>query len=217
MGRLAHVEDDRRGDGDARRRAIVFLLRLSGVKQCLLVSLLSVGIGFTLAACSGNDDTGAPASTTTGGPAATTGTGQAVIAPDGLGVAKFGDGADAAVAKLIAEFGAPQRDFAPPDCAPQITRSLEWDALHVDLNQTFVGYAYATAGGPPIRTAAGIGKGSTVAQLKSAYGSKLAVEEGIESSTFTITLPTGRIDGYVSGTEGSDTIESLYAGTVCGE
>jgi hypothetical protein len=187
------------------------------MKQRLLVSLLSVGIGFTLAACSGNDDKAASTSSTTGGPAPITAKGQAVISPDGLGVANFGDGADAAVAKLIAEFGAPQRDFAPPDCAPQITRSLEWDALRVDLNQTFVGYSYSTTGSPPIRTTAGIGKGSTVAQLKSAYGSQLALEEGIESSQFTITLPNGRIDGYVSGTEGSDTIETLYAGTVCGE
>jgi hypothetical protein len=186
------------------------------MKQRLLVSLLSVGIGFTLAACSGNDDKGASNSSTTGGPAPITGKGQAVIAPDGLGVANFGDSADAALAKLTAEFGPPQRDFAPPDCAP-ITRSLEWDALHVDLNQTFVGYTYATSGGPPIRTAAGIGTGSTVAQLKSAYGSTLALEEGIESSQFTITLPNGRIEGYVSGTEGTDPIEALYAGTVCGE
>jgi hypothetical protein len=187
------------------------------MKLRLLVRLLSVGLGFTLAACSGNDDNDASTSSTTGGAAATTGAGQAVLAPDGLGVANFGDPADAAVVKLTAEFGPPQRDFAPPDCAPQITRSLEWDALHVDLNQTFVGYTYSTAGGPPIRTAAGIGKESTVAQLKSAYGSKLALEEGIESSTFTITLPTGTIQGYVSGTEGPDPVESLYAGTVCGE
>lgn len=183
----------------------------------LLVRLLSVGVGFTLAACSGNGDQGAATSSTTGGAATTTGAGQAVLAPDGLGVANFGDPADAAVAKLTAAFGAPQRDFAPPDCAPQITRSLEWDALHVDLNQTFVGYTYSTAGGPPVRTAAGIGQGSTVAQLKSAYGSKLALEEGIESSTFTITLPAGSILGFVSGTEGTDPVESLYAGTVCGE
>ncbi len=87
----------------------------------------------------------------------------------------------------------------------------------MDLNQAFVGYTYNTTDGPPIRTAAGIGMGSTVAQLKSAYGSQLALEEGIESSQFTITLPNGRIDGYVSGTEGSDTVETLYAGTVCGE
>lgn len=187
------------------------------MKQRLLICLLSVGIGVTLAACSGDDDKGASTSSTTGGPAATTSTGKAVLAPDGLGVAAFGDPTDAAVAKLTAEFGPPQRDFAPPDCAPQITRSLEWDALHVDLNQAFVGYTYSTAGGPPIRTAAGIGKESTVAQLKSAYGSKLAVEEGIESSTFTITLPTGTINGYISGTEGDDLVEALYAGTVCGE
>jgi hypothetical protein len=185
--------------------------------QRLLVRLLSIGLGFALAACSGDDDKGASTSSTTGGATATTGAGQAVLAPDGLGVANFGDPADAAVAKLTAAFGAPQRDFAPPDCAPQITRSLEWDALHVDLNQAFVGYTYSTAGGPPIRTAAGIGNGSTVAQLKSAYGSKLALEEGIESSTFTLTLPNGRIDGYVSGTEGDDPVEALYAGTVCGE
>lgn len=186
------------------------------MKRRLLVSLLSVGIGFTLAACSGDDDMGESSSSTTGGPTPITGKGQAVIAPDGLGVTKFGDAADAAVAKLTTEFGAPQRDFAAPDCAPHITRSLVWDALRVDLNQTFVGYSYSTAGGP-IRTAAGIGTGSTVAQLESAYGSQFALEEGIGVSSFTITLPNGRIDGFASGLEGSDTVETLYAGTVCGE
>jgi hypothetical protein len=79
-----------------------------------------------------------------------------------------------------------------------------------------IGFALVACSGND-ETAAGIGMGSTVAQLKSAYGSQLALEEGIESSQFTITLPNGRIEGYVSGTEGTDPIEALYAGTVCGE
>lgn len=102
-------------------------------------------------------------------------------------------------------------------CAPQITRSLEWDALHVDLGQTFVGYSYATTGGPALRTAAGIGTGSTVNELRTAYGSKFVLEEGIEASQFQISLPNGSLDGYVDGSEGNDTVESLNAGTVCGE
>ncbi len=83
------------------------------MKQRRLVSLLSAGIAVTLAACSGNDDKGASTSSTTAGAAATAG--GAVIAPDGLGVASFGDSADAALAKLTAAFGAPPREFAPPD------------------------------------------------------------------------------------------------------
>jgi hypothetical protein len=139
----------------------------------------------------------------------------AVLAPDGLGVVKFGEATDAALATLRARFGAPRE--LPSECR-DIARVLEWDALVAYFGPTFVGYHYLTEGGPPLRTEAGIGKGSTVGQLKAAYATKLAFGEGpADGPLFEITLPAGVLGGYAGGPADTDTVETFFAGTTCGE
>jgi hypothetical protein len=133
------------------------------MRRRVLSALLSVTMGLAIAPCSNESGdraltttstqatpdspaTATSVSTATSSPDATAQ--PAVIAPDGLGVARFGDPAEAVVAKLKEKFGAPDRDFTQPDCAPEVTRTLEWDALTVNFSQTFIGYMYATAAAP---------------------------------------------------------------------
>jgi hypothetical protein len=77
---------------------------------------------------------------------------------------------------------------------------------------------------PPLRgyspkTAAGIGFGSTLAELRAAYGGRLRVSSGLPGPVhrFQVRLDAGELSGSLSGRTPSATVTGLAAGAVCGE
>jgi len=78
---------------------------------------------------------------------------------------------------------------------------------------------------PPLRgysprTAAGIGFGSTVAELRAAYGSRVRISFGEPGMTYRFTVgqgAAGELSGSLSGATPEATVTNLVAGAVCGE
>ena len=70
------------------------------------------------------------------------------------------------------------------------------------------------------RTAAGIGFGSTVAELRAVYGSRLRITFGEPGTTYQFTVGRGAtiaLFGSLSGGTAQSTVTWLAAGAVCGE
>jgi hypothetical protein len=69
------------------------------------------------------------------------------------------------------------------------------------------------------KTAAGIGFGSTVAELRATYGRRVSTSSGLPGPThrFRIRLDGGEVSGSLSGGTPAATITGLAAGAICGE
>jgi hypothetical protein len=70
------------------------------------------------------------------------------------------------------------------------------------------------------RTAAGIGFGSTVAELRAAYGGGVRISFGTPGNIYRFRIaqgPAGELSGSLSGGEPGATVTGLEAGAVCGE
>jgi hypothetical protein len=78
---------------------------------------------------------------------------------------------------------------------------------------------------PPLRgysprTAAGVGFGSTLAELRAAYGSRLRISSGAPGNGYRFTVgqgAAGELSGSLSGGTPRATVTFLAAGAVCGE
>jgi hypothetical protein len=78
---------------------------------------------------------------------------------------------------------------------------------------------------PPLRgysprTAAGIGFGSTVAELRAAYGSRVRISFGAPGNIYRFRIgqgAAGELSGSLSGGTPAATVTVLHAGAVCGE
>ncbi len=195
-----------------------------------LAGLLSVAIGLTLTACSDDKNDAASTTSTSGStttaPAPSSSSSSSittvpalVMGPDGLGPVKLGDAAEAALATLREILAAPG-DIRDSSCAPSVTREADWGSLVVYVDaKSVVGYLHLLGEpGPELRTDTGIGKGATVAQLRSAYGSKLQFSPSAAGDfEFEIRLPNGTLRGYTEGTGDADKVVSILAGKDCGE
>jgi len=86
---------------------------------------------------------------------------------------------------------------------------VQHDGLVLVLRgERFVGWS-ATPGSP-LRTADGLGSGTTLAELRQAR-SDVQVRQGTLGPGFT----SGRLAGFLDGTGDTGTVTSLYAGDVC--
>jgi hypothetical protein len=75
-------------------------------------------------------------------------------------------------------------------------------------------------GGYSPRTAAGIGFGSTIAELRAAYGSRVRISSGTPGNTYRFRIgqgAAGELSGSLSGGTPAATVTGLDAGAVCGE
>jgi hypothetical protein len=173
-----------------------------------------------------------PTLATTASSAPASGTAAVALKPDGIGDLAFGAGEAEARAALTKAFGPPTFDESLPaeSCSTGATRRVSWGDLTVLLGPgpggglTMVGWTYGTTAppaSPALTTAEGIGVGSTVAQLRAAYGDRLQVSQDTAAGVVRFTVPGSRyqlpLAGVVSGPGDTATVRALYAGSYCGE
>ena len=127
------------------------------------------------------------------------------------------------------ELGPPDKDTpVPPGASCGATRSLQWADLAVFVNDTpnaptgksgFLGWYDGVASPKPplgLLTDKGIGVGSTVGQLKAAYGPDVSISRGEQGAGFNLTAQTGILLGQLSGQTDGDHIKNIQAGGFCG-
>lgn len=180
-------------------------------------------------------------SPTTTAPAATTTTTTApaaaslVLRPDGLGDAMFGADPVEVIAYLSSILGAPTADSGWADplsafgvCPGTEVRGVTWGDLGVlfsDSSSVLTGrrHFFTYLYGPPfgativpagMRTDAGIGVGSTVAELLAGHPDAVVFPADLYGPYFVI---GDGITGFLTGTGPDDVVLSFIGGTGCGE
>jgi hypothetical protein len=174
--------------------------------------------------------TGPTPAATTASSAPASGTAAFVLKPDGIGDLAFGAGEAEARAALTKALGPPTFDESLPaeSCSTGATRRVSWGDLTVLLGPgpggglTMVGWTYGTSEPPPtpaLTTAEGIGVGSTVAQLRAAYGDRVMVSEDTAAGVVRFSVQGSRyqlpLAGVVSGPGDTATVRALYGGSYC--
>ena len=208
-------------------------LRLRRAIRIVLPVVLLAG-----AACGGDDKesvtttTTAPTTTSTA-PTTTTALltkDQIVLAADGVGAIKFGNNSANTIRRFMDALGEPEKNTPlPAGTACGATRRLHWANFQVLVNEVTSASGAGKPGftgwflGPPtaapldLKTEKGITVGSTVAELKAAYGDDLTVAgRGAEGPGFTITAPGGIMLGLLSAATDAGKIKDIQAGNYCG-
>lgn len=204
------------------------------MRRHLLCVLLA--IAFLAAGCSddeGGDNTSSTTTTTTAVGATTTSTTAAgssttaapapkiVLEPEGLGAVKFGQLEPVVVDTLTDAFGAPSGAGGGCELAGTTVTTTRWKELTVQFaDGHFDSYTVRPRAGEPaalnLKTAEGIGLGSTKAQLQAAYGNRLIIPglppEFQEPNSFAISFPGSErsIRGGLSGAANTATVEGLF-------
>ena len=165
---------------------------------------------------SSTSSTAAPSSTTTTAPAP-----KIVLEPEGLGAVDFDDLEPAVVDILTDAFGAPSGSGGGCELAGTTVTTTRWKELTVQFaDGKFDSYSVRPRSGESpalnLKTAEGIGLGSTKAQLQSAYGNRLTIpglpSEFQEPDSFSIAFPGSErtIRGVLSGGANTAVVESLF-------
>ena len=207
--------------------------------RSLLVTAVTV-VALLGAGCDDDDDppaittsvavtTTAPAVTTTGGvtttgPAAATTTVPAaadiVLRVDGLDLVDFGDPKDPALSALSAALGTVDETGVGCELGGPGTSTARWKELSVEFADGGVrSYTVRPPNGVApvlnLKTEAGIGLGSTVAQLKTAYGARLTIPglgPEFDPESFGISFPgTDRVIlGSLSETSDAGVVTGIF-------
>jgi hypothetical protein len=157
---------------------------------------------------------------------------QIVLAANGLGGELVFHEANAArtINLLRQALGEPEKNQPlPAQATCQATRRLQWGNLQVLVNEvTSVsgagrpGFAGWYLGAPSatthdLKTEKGIGIGSTVANLKAAYGTEsVVISRGESGPGFSVTLPSGIILGQLDALTDAGKVKNIQAGNYCG-
>lgn len=188
-------------------------------------------------------DTGPPATPAPTPPAATAG--PLVAGPEGLGAVQLGQPAADAIAALRArrgpadaDSGWQRADNSPFGVCPGATagarvRGLRWGRVRLlvsDADTRFGAagdphvFAYHVTSfegsGPGPRTAAGIGLGASVRELRDAYPGRVTIRpaDEINPDRFAVDFGgRGELTGSLTGTGPQETVTFLSAGQACGE
>jgi hypothetical protein len=108
----------------------------------------------------------------------------------------------------------------PAGSACGATRMFQWKGFAVWINEVtgqsggnpgLVGWALSAPAPADLKTAKGIGVGSTAAAIKAAYG-PAASRSG---ATMTITAPNGSMTADLAGASDSSAVKTLHAGVSC--
>lgn len=150
-----------------------------------------------------------------------------VLGPQGLGIVSFGDDADPVVAELTALLGRASDDRPLGSCpSGEVDRVVAFAELAVLIGERegsprFVAWDLGLPSGalPELRTAEGVGVGTTVEALRAAYGSQLEITNDPFGPGFEVRVPApGRLGGTLTGTRPTDTVATLAGGlATCGE
>jgi hypothetical protein len=226
---LAVVEQRARGRRRRRRGAVV----LAVAAVAAVAALADTGL-FPLAQRDPQPLTPVPPITTTAASV-----NNQVLTPGGLaGIATFGEPQDRVEARLRNRFGAPNEDHTWNQsvrqyfgaCPGDQHRFLRWGRLFALFTNGvtshrraggwhfFAWYAedHQVTGSLDPATTAGIRVGSTVADLRRAYGSSVRIF-GAQASDGFVIIGGGGINGALSNTSKSGRVTQLSAGEVCGE
>ena len=205
------------------------------MRRTLLTILVLVALG----ACSDDPEpsTSPPAdqpatTTTTAAATATT----AAPAPsgiqlraDGLGAFAFGAPESEVLPALAEALGHAESDDVLPEsaCSDGATRSVTWGDLDVLIGPDGSGratlYGWVYGGGdvpatPVLVTAEGIGVGSTLDQLKAAYGDRVAITPGGDEIPPRFSVEgTGDapLTGVLNGPAATNSILAIFGGRYC--
>ena len=171
-----------------------------------------------------------------------------ILESDGLGVARLGDNADSTVEKLTAALGPITSDTGWKPVGPESifqacpgieARYVEWNGLSVFLNseddtttqgagRQFAAWQLVqtdTVTEAKLRTAEDIGIGSSVDELRTAYGSRVSVttDDDVFGPSYSVVRSDASVDDYSypsffgSLDDFGTTITSISAGQGCGE
>jgi hypothetical protein len=169
----------------------------------------------------------ASTSTTTSTSSTVPSAGDVVLEPDGLAVVAFGDEISVVLAELATRLGPPIDDDPLPACpSGELDRLVQFAELSVLVATTegaerFVAWDLGASSGARTRlvTAEGISVGSTLAQLRSAYGERLDLSQDDPfGPAFELDVGgRGRLGGTLTGTGAGDTVATLSGGSAsCG-
>ena len=163
------------------------------------------------------------------------------LGEDGLGDVLLGSPPETVVADISALYGEPDHDsdwiVAEPNiygsCPGAQMRAIGWGSLltifiqdtNDDLGGRFYTYTYGydytqNVGGVDPRgldltTAAGIGVGSTMAELDAAYGSALSINGDAELDVWPFQITGSAIGGLLSGPDATDAVTLIELATGC--
>jgi hypothetical protein len=158
----------------------------------------------------------ADADSTSGAPAPT-GPARLVLASDGVEVAggsagerlPFGTPQARVLTAAGTVLGALKEQGPQEECPAGPVHYAGYDGLQLIFQEgAFVGWSARE--GSALRTAAGIGPGSTLGEVKAAYPSTT-----VEQSTLGTEFAAGEISGVVDGPTDAARVEVLWAGTTC--
>jgi hypothetical protein len=147
----------------------------------------------------------------------TSGAARLVLAPDGVEVAggsagerlPFGTPQARVLAAAGSVLGAPKEQGPQEECPAGPVHYAGYDGLQLIFQEgAFVGWSARE--GSTLRTAAGIGPGSTLGEVKAAYPSTT-----VEQSTLGTEFAAGEISGVVDGPTDAARVEVLWAGITC--
>jgi len=144
-----------------------------------------------------------------------------VLAPDGLGPLAFGTQAARSMEALTQAFGRAETIVPlPAGSACGATRTFHWKGFAVWINEVtgqsggtpgLVGWSLTAPAPADLKTATGIGLGSTAAAVKAAYG-PAATRSG---AAMTITAPNGTVTADLAGATDSSPVKAIHAGVTC--
>jgi hypothetical protein len=152
-----------------------------------------------------------------------------VLAGDGLGTLTFGTNAARTISLLMQALGQPEKNTPlPVGTACGATRRLTWGNFQILVNEVgsasgagrpgFAGWFLGPPAANPLsfKTDKGITVGSTVAELKAAYGTDVSVARGEQGPGYNITVPRGIILGQLDALTDAGKVKNVQSGNYCG-
>lgn len=124
---------------------------------------------------------------------------------------EFAADREAVTGALTEALGAPSTEEADMECGPGTLDAMSWDGLDVYfLDSEFAGWYLQDPQPVELTTPAGIGLGSTRAELEESHD-----DVSVEASSLGTEWMAGGLSGTLAGDDEDAQIETLWAGATC--